>query len=91
MPKMIGNDIPEAVQLEDNATEVSTMLVRLTYQQAIKLKPTDIYKSLDTTDSGSINIYAKRWYRWFASADVIEKCPHSTPNMLERARREISA
>lgn len=93
MPKFIGKNIPNALELGDNATEASaskhagTSLVRITYAQAVLLPAVEVRKSLDTTDSGSRGTYAKRWYRWFAPRAVILACSSSTASMLRRAVR----
>lgn len=86
MPKFIGQEIPGSRPLlDDDATEASTGLVRLTYRQASLLSPESVWYSLDKTDRGSRGTYAKRWYRWFASRESIRNCPRSTHRMLWRA------
>lgn len=85
MPKMIGNWIEGATKIEANASEDGETRVRLSYAQAVLLPASEIMASLDTTDCGSKRSLAKRWYRWFASADAILACPSSTCNMRDKA------
>lgn len=84
MPKLIGNVIHGAVQIENNA-KANANRIRITYSQAAKLAPTQVICSLDTTDRGGKGSYAKRWYRWFASPSAIAMSPNSTRNMRARA------
>lgn len=56
MPKLIGNSIPGATQIEDNASPEE--LVKLSYSQARLLPVVDVVCSLDTTDRGSKGSYA---------------------------------
>lgn len=89
-PKFVGEDIPGAQEIEDNANADYPTRIHLTYSQAKRLPSYMVMKSLDTTDRGSRGTYAKRWYRWFASADSILNSDRSTKNMLERAQRGTS-
>ena len=85
MPKMIGNWIEGATQIDNNMSAHGTDRVRLSYSQAVLLPASAIEASLDTTDRGGPKSLAKRWYRWFASADAIEACPRSTKAMRAAA------
>ncbi len=100
MPKFIGRTIPGSKRIGDNAmlsakgdvsaTDESVYLsssvyVRLSYSQAAMLPPGEVLCSLDTTDRGGRNSYAKRWYRWFALASDIITAEHVTDNMLRKA------
>ena len=85
MPKMIGNNILEAIRIEDNECQRYPDRINLTYAQAALMPPAQILKSMDTSDTGSKGTYAKRWYRWFASASDILACPDVTDNMRRRA------
>ncbi len=84
MPKFIGNTIEGTTPIQDNAQD-GIGRVRLTYAQATRLPASVVMHSLDTTDSGSRGTYAKRWYRWFATAADIVRMATSTPNMRYRA------
>lgn len=87
MPRFIGNTIGGAREIQDNAPELFPLRIRLTYAQAALLPAEDIEYSLDTSDRGGPGSLAKRWYRWFASADAIEACAKSTANMMARISR----
>lgn len=82
MPKMIGNRIDGASEIEANAL-ASPGRIRLSYSQAKLLPAGDVMASLDTTDRGAARTRAKRWYRWFASPEAIERCPRSTKRMRD--------
>ena len=85
MPKFIGNNIAAAVEIEPNQVQQRPDRINLTYSQAAMLPASSVMKSLDTSDGGSNGRYAKRWYRWFASADAIMGCASSTASMKRRA------
>lgn len=93
MPKFIGRTIPGSRDCGiENATveNFAFPAVRLTYAQAAKLDPRDVWFSLDTTDGGSRGAYAKRWNRWFACAfDIITRNSQATPRMVELARARL--
>lgn len=91
MPKFVGQSILGAIRLEDNLSPHGTERIRLSYSQAKLLPEAEVMKSLDTTDRGGPKSYAKRWNRWFASADSIMACPRSTKLMLAAARRALGA
>lgn len=83
MPKFIGNTIPGCQDLPDNACPRN--MVRLSYSQAVRLPAEQVYASLDTTDRGGKNSYAKRWNRWYAYPSAILNCEKSTENMRDKA------
>lgn len=87
MPKFIGNRIEGATHLPQFNASTPRGHVRLSYSQAALLPPDYVVCSLDTTDRGGRGSYAKRWYRWFASADHILACERSTKLMRLRAAR----
>lgn len=83
MPKFIGRVIPGSSPL--SATQNAAKMVRITYAQAVKLLPSDVFYTVDTSDKGGPRRMAKRWNRWYASPSAIRVCPRATPNMLARA------
>ena len=89
MPKFIGRQISNAIQIQDNAGENSCR-VKLSYSQIKLLPHWLVICSLDTTDKGSKGSYAKRWFRWFASPSAILASSKSTENMLEKARKMLT-
>ena len=87
MPKFIGQSIPGAIRLEDNAIPLGTERVHLTYSQAKLLPPSEVMFSRDTTDRGGPKSLAKRWNRWFASSASILGSARSTPSMRQNVRQ----
>ena len=83
MPQFIGKSIKGCERIdEDNAWDVDGY-VAITYSQAIKLDPSDLLCSLDTTDKGGPRRMAKRWYRWFGRRSAVIAL--GTPSALRRA------
>lgn len=85
MPKFVGCNIPGSTRIQANAPSLRGVRVKLTYKQALLLPAEHIQRSLDTSDRGGVNQFAKRWYRWFAAPDHILLSSDATPNMRERA------
>lgn len=92
MPKFIGTDFTMPVVSEPpkgfirlTSSQVKVLMNGYddaTYAEQIK---NGMVKVLDTTDRGGPHSLAKRWWRYYASADVIRNCPTSTDNMLRKA------
>lgn len=71
MPKFIGRRARSAsTQIENNAT-TPRGYTGLRYAQQIKIPAGLVRYSLNTSDKGGINSYAKRWYNWFAPATLV--------------------
>jgi hypothetical protein len=88
MPKFVGN--PGTAHLSRHNQDAGPGLVRLTYAQARLLPACDVACSLDTTDRGSKNSLAKRWYRWFARPDTILGSGCATPAMRLAANYAVN-
>lgn len=86
MPRMNGQSYGTHA-LPDNASPVG--LVRLQLKQARLLPASDVSFSLDTTDRGGPGCKGKRWYRFFASVDVILSCHASSEAMKRRATMNL--
>lgn len=84
MPKMIGNTIHGARQIEDNARSLPER-ARLSYAQAVMLPPERVMCSLNTSDNGGFGRFAKRWYNWFAKPEDILALPNATESMIRSA------
>lgn len=86
MPKMIGKRIGSAhYDLPNNYPTLG--YVKLTYAQAVLLPASQIHASLNTSDRGSQDTVAKRWYTWYASSEDILLSARSTLKMRSKASR----
>jgi hypothetical protein len=91
MPKFVGrNARPESKQIQDDAPPVPGKRVCLSYSQQKLLPAYLVTYSLNTSDRGCRNSYAKRWYNWFAHPCVVLCCVSSTPAMKRRAEQSIA-
>jgi hypothetical protein len=89
MPKFIGCIITEAKRIQDDAAP-NLNRVKLSYNQARLLPPEQVICSMDTSDRGSKNCLAKRWYIWYAHPLTILACPRSTEKMKLKAWENIN-
>jgi len=85
MPRFIGSDIHDAVEVEKQ--DVAGM-VCVTYSQAALLaRVYPVSKVLNTSDRGGRGRKAKRWYNWYVRPEAIEKSSCATDAMRRRLER----
>jgi hypothetical protein len=80
MPKFIGRREHSANRHFSEAPK-DKKIVCLSYAQKTKLPQDQVYYRLDTSDRGGPKTLAKRWNRWYATAETILACPDSTEKM----------